>query len=572
MLLSSAMEVAAGQQPGAYRHPVTWALNFEPLSLPDMLEQAAAADPRATFINFLGRRFSYGEICAGAHKVAAGLVSRGIQRGDRIGLYLPNVPHYILSYFGALAMGAEIVNLSPLADAEELRSWTRDTGVRLLITISVPELLLRAGAALDDGSIEQIVVGTIAEMLPPLKGFVRRLSGRDRQRLPSDPRILPFRALVGNEGVFDAPAIDPLRDVALVQYSAGTVAPPHPVRLVHQALTANARQLNAIDGRNHESGHAQGDRILGVVPLTHTFAQACILNRTIINRGEIILLPSFEPAHTIAVMERTGATCLPAAPAMVRALADHPALKTADLSSLRCCVSGGAALSQRVKQRFEQACGVPIVEGYGMVEGGIVTCNPIEGPVKSGTVGQPLPGTRLALVDVANPSRVPRQGEPGEIIINGPQLMHSEWHEDRFIEHDADRWLRSGDVGVIDPDGYVRILDRLSELIQVDGMRVFPSRIETMLCRHPAVDEVLVLGVNDGKGGQIPNAFATLIRGAEASPVDLRTWLNARVGRHEQVGAVVIRDSLPQTPVGKLSHRALIASGALGRIYDPGAA
>jgi long-chain acyl-CoA synthetase len=554
------MEVAAGQQPGAYRHPVPWALEFEPLSLPDMLEQAAAADSRATFINFLGRRFSYREVVTGAHRVAAGLVSCGVRRADRIGLYLPNVPHYILGYFGALAMGAEIVNLSPLADTEELRSWTRDTGVRLLITLSVPELLSRARVVLDDGSIERIVVGTIAEMLPPLKGFVRRLSGRDRQRLPSDPRILPFQTLVNNDGVFDAPTIDPLHDVALIQYSAGTVAPPHAVRLVHQALTANARQLNGIDGRNRESSQAQSDRILGVVPLTHTFAQACILNRTIINRGEIILLPSFDPARTIATMERTGATCLPAAPAMVRALADHPALKTADLSSLRCCVSGGAALSHRLKQRFEQACGVPVVEGYGMVEAGIVTCNPIEGPVKSGTVGQPLPGTRLALVDIADPSQAPPEGEPGEIIVNGPQLMLMEG--ERFVEQNGDQWLRSGDVGIIDPDGYVRILDRLSELIQVDGMRVFPSRIEAMLCRHPAVDEALVLGVDDGKGSQVPHVFVTTVRGAEASPADLRTWLNARVGRHERVAAVVIRQSLPQTPVGKLSHRALIASEA----------
>jgi long-chain acyl-CoA synthetase len=275
----------------------------------------------------------------------------------------------------------------------------------------------------------------------------------------------------------------------------------------------------------------------------------------------MVLLPRFDAAQVLAAVERTKATSLPGVPTMYQALLDHPGIGRADLSSLRICISGGAPLPLEVKRRFEEKTGARLVEGYGLTESaGVVSTNPYEGLNKDGTIGQPIPATLVKLVDKEDPARPAPEGEPGEIVVAGPQLMKGYWSRpEADSEVLGDGWLRTGDVGLIDEDGYIRIVDRLKDMIAVSGYKVFPSQIEAVLYRHPAVSEAIVIGIPDAYSGERPKAFVTLKGQADVTGEELAAWLNPQLGKHEQVVGIEVRDRLPKTLIGKLSRKELQA-------------
>ncbi len=546
----------------AYRHPGTWKQDFPPVTMVDMFDRAAAKAGVAPLIDFLGRHYSYAETLNGANRVAAGLAALGYGPGDRIGLFLPNVPHYVAAYFGILKLGATVVNFSPLYTPAELAHQVADSGTKLLFTISASALLPTALKVLEESALERLVVGSVAGALPAGKSiFYRLFSQKDVAKKPDDPRIIAFSRLIANDGKLAAPTIDPTTDVALIQYTGGTTGSPKGAMLTHQNLTANARQVNAIDP---EPGAE--DRILGVLPLFHVFANTCVLNRTIVSGGCMVLLPRFNAAQGLAAISRTRATSLPGVPTMYQALLDHPNIAKTDFSCLRVCISGGAPLPTELRARFELVTKARLVEGYGLSESsGVVSANPYLGEGKAGTIGQPLPGTRIRLVDKENPANPVRPGEPGEILVAGPQIMKGYWNRpdadaDVFILDDAGtRWLRTGDVGQIDDDGFVKIVDRLKDMIAVGGFKVFPSQIEAVLYTHPAIKETLVIGIPDTYRGEHPRAYVTLNDGASVTGDELVAWLNAQLGKHERVDSVVIRDTMPKTMIGKLSRKDLVA-------------
>ncbi|MGB3846384.1 MAG: AMP-binding protein [Sphingopyxis sp.] len=541
-----------------YRHPTAWDQDFAPLSLPDMLAASVARRGDAAMLDFMGRRFGYNEVARGVARVARGLQLRGIGKGHRVGLFLPNVPHYVAAYYGALAAGATVVNFSPLYTPHELEAQVEDSGTDILFTMSATALLPTALEVLDGSSLKQLVVGSVAGGLPRAKSLLyRMLRRKEVAELPADPRVTRFSALVDNDGRPDPVAIDPESDVALIQYTGGTTGTPKGAKLTHQNLTANARQVNSID-----PDHDADDRILGVLPFFHVFANTCVLNRTVLNGGMIAMLPRFDAKQALATLGRTRATALPGVPTMYQALLDHPDLAKTDFSSLRVCISGGAPMPAELREKFIAATGAALVEGYGLTESsGVVSTNPYDGPVKAGTIGQPLPATHLRLVDKEDSMRDAPAGEPGELVVKGPQIMQGYWNrpaadEDSFT---ADGWLRTGDVAVIDEDGYVRIVDRLKDMIAVGGFKVYPSVIEAHLYEHPAVKEAIVLGVPDAYRGESPRAFVTLEEGFDISGEALAAWLNPQLGKHERVSAVEVRLNLPKTMIGKLDRKALRA-------------
>jgi long-chain acyl-CoA synthetase len=252
---------------------------------------------------------------------------------------------------------------------------------------------------------------------------------------------------------------------------------------------------------------------------------------------------------------------------MYQALLDHPDLARTDFSSLRICISGGAPMPAELREKFVAATGASLVEGYGLTESsGVVSTNPYEGPVKAGTIGQPIPATHLRLVDKEDPMKPAPAGEPGELVVRGPQIMQGYWNRpdadsDSFTE---DGWLRTGDVATIDDEGYVRIVDRLKDMIAVGGFKVYPSVIEAHLHEHPAVKEAIVLGVPDAYRGEVPKAFVTIEDGFNVSGDALAAWLNPQLGKHERVSAVEVRLNLPKTMIGKLDRKALRAEEAVG--------
>lgn len=525
--------------------------------MPDMFNRAILDKPLRPMIDFMGRRYSYAEAGEGARKVAKGLREMGVKRGDRVGLFLPNVPHYVAAYYGALMIGAIVVNFSPLYTVDELRHQVEDSGTRLLFTLSASALLPTAMEVLDRSSLEKLVVGSVAGVLPTIKSIYYRLFQRKNEaERPEDPRITRFSDLIDNDGDVALAPIDPLHDIAMIQYTGGTTGTPKGAMLTHQNLTANARQVELIDPHRHEA-----DRIVGALPLFHVFANTCVLNRTVFNGGEMVLLPRFDAHQVLAAVERTRATALPGVPTMYQALLDCPAIHHTDFSSLRVCISGGAPLPLEVKRRFEEITGAVIAEGYGLTESsGVVSANPYEQLNKPGTIGQPLPGTRVKLLDRENPTQAALPGEPGELAFAGPQVMKGYWQRpDADADVFADGYLRTGDVATIDSQGYIRIVDRIKDMITVGGFKVFPSQVEAVLYRHPAVKEALVIAVPDAYRGESPKAFVTLEAGAVATGSELKDWLNPQLGKHEKVVAVEIRDSLPKTLVGKLSRKELVA-------------
>lgn len=539
-----------------YNHPCDWDQRFAPLSLPAMLAESAARHGSAHLIDFMGRHYSYAETLDGANRVACGLKALGIEKGDRVGLFLPNVPHYLAAYYGALKMGATVVNFSPLYTVEELAQQVADSGTRLLFTLSARALLPTALEVMGRSTLEKLVVGSVASVLPMGKSILYRLFRRSEVTArPHDPRIISFSSLIANDGHCECVDIDPLNDVALIQYTGGTTGTPKGAMLTHQNLTANARQLDLIDPYRGEP-----DRIIGVLPFFHVFANTCVLNRTVHRGGMIAMLPRFDAAQTLATIERVKATALPGVPTMYQALLDHPHIDRTDFSSLRICISGGAPLPAEVKARFEARTGARLVEGYGLTESsGVVSTNPYEGLNKPGTIGQPIPGTLVRLVDKEDPTRPPPEGQPGEIVFSGPQVMKGYWNRP---EADAQvflgAFLRTGDVGEIDADGYIRIVDRLKDMIAVGGFKVFPSQIEAILYRNPAIKEAIVIGVPDSYHGEMPKAFVTLNDDSETDGEALKAWLNPQLGKHERVIAVEVRKSLPKTLVGKLSRKELV--------------
>jgi long-chain acyl-CoA synthetase len=543
----------------SYRHPGAWDVVFPPLSMVELFDTSAKANPQAPLLDFLGRKYSYAETLDGANRVAHGLHALGYGPGDRIGLFLPNVPHYVAAYYGVLKLGATVVNFSPLYSVDELAAQVADSGTRLLFTLSASALLPTALTVLEKSALERLVVGSVAGALPGAKSlFYRLLRGKEVAKRPDDPRILAFSKLIANDGRFTPPPIDPARDLALIQYTGGTTGLPKGAMLTHQNLSANARQVARLDP---QVGKAP-DTILGVLPFFHVFANTCVLNRTVLNGGEITMLPRFNAKQALAALRRARPRSLPGVPTMYQALLDAPGMKRGDFASLRYCISGGAPLPEALKAGFETTTGARVIEGYGLSESsGVVSTNPYDGLNKTGTIGQPLAGTRVRLVDKEDPTRPPPEGEPGEIVVAGPQIMQGYWNRpDTDAETFVDGfWLRTGDVGAIDADGYIRIVDRLKDMIAVGGFKVFPSQIEAVLYRNPAIKEALVVGMPDPYHGELPRAYVTLDDGAEATGEALRAWLNPQLGKHERVDQVVVRDSLPKTMIGKLSRKDLLA-------------
>ena len=548
-----------------YAHPCAWDQQFAPMAMTELFATSVAKFPDRALSDFFGRTTSYGETMAEARAFAAGLQARDVVKGDRVGLFLPNVPVYLSAYFGALMAGVTVVNFSPLYTPAELEAQVADSGVRLLVTIDSAALLPTALTVLRDSSLEQLIVASLADMLPWLQGIGLRLLRRSELTpVPAAPDVVRWRAMLSREAPRPV-VIDPMRDLALIQYTGGTTGTPKGAMLTHQNLSANARQIEAIDP--HKNAR---DVIVGVLPFFHVFANACVLNRTVLNGGTIAMLPRFNAGQCLKTVSRTRATSMPGVPTMYQALLDHPDVAKTDFSSLLVCISGGAPLPQPVRDQFKAVTGANLVEGYGLTEtSGVVSSNPFEGEGGAGSIGHPFPGTRLRLLDKEDPAKDAPAGQPGELAIMGPQVMAGYWNlpaadAEVFVMRGDQRWLRTGDVATIDAEGYVRIVDRIKDMIAVGGFKVFPSQIEAVLLTHASVKEALVIGVPDTYLGESPRAYVALKPGAVEDGKALAEWLNQRIGKHEKVNAVVIRDSLPKTMVGKLDRKALRAEVAAG--------
>lgn len=527
----------------------------EAMTVGELLARSAKRHPTRVALDFMGRSWSYEALLREALAAAQGFLELGIKPGTRVGLFLPNTPHYPIAYYGALLAGATVVNFSPLYSPEEVAYQARDSGTRIMVCLDLERLWAPMQRLLDDGQLKHLIVGSLTEVLPFARGLAfRLLKSKDRQHLPRDARIMKWPTFLFPGERMPLPAVAPSA-IALLQYTGGTTGVPKGAALTHANLTANALQLAAIDPGEGK----RRARVLGALPLFHIFANAAVLNRTILSGGSLYLLARFDACDALAVTRRGKLTDLCGVPAMFQAMIDHKNASKKCFVSVEQCFSGGAAMTSVLKARFERVTGARVLEGYGLTEtSGVVAVNPYEGETRAGTVGIPLPATEIRITDPEDPGRTMPAGEPGELQIRGPQVMAGYWRVDEEApEPLADGWLRTGDIGRIEEGGYLRLVDRSKDMINVGGFKVFPSQVEAALLKDTAVKEALVIAVPDERVGERPKAFVVLSEGAKASPEDLMKPLLERVGKHERPIAIEILPDLPRTMIGKPDRKAL---------------
>lgn len=530
---------------------------FPPRLLTDLLDRALRVYGDRTAIDFLGRRWTYSELGALVERAARGLQDIGVKPGDRVGLCLPNTHYYIVLYFATLRVGGIVVNLNPLYVERELCHLLKDSGTSVLVTCDLPPIYTKVAKVAADVGVRRLVTCSISDALPTLKSLAYKLFKRkDVARIPHDALNLDFATLIASRAPRTPVPLQP-DDVAVLQYTGGTTGEPKAAMLTHANLAVSSAQMIAHIGRM-PSGQ---ERTMGVLPLFHVFALTTVLNYSIDTGAEMVLLPRFDLKQMIDTIQRTRCTQLFAVPTIYGAMNGLPDKDLAKLKSLRFSISGGAPLPFDVRQRFEARTGARVVEGYGLSEASpIITCNPVEGEIKANSAGVRFPGTVIEIRDIDDPHKILPVGERGEICARGPQVMKGYWNRpEATAEVFIDGALRTGDVGYLDEDGYLFIVDRMKDMILCGGYNVYPRTIEEALYEHPAVAEAVVIGVPDKYRGQAPKAFVTLFPDHTATPDELRHFLDDKLSKIEMPREVEIRAELPKTLIGKLSKKELIA-------------
>jgi long-chain acyl-CoA synthetase len=523
-----------------------------------ILDQAVAKFPNRPAMDFLGRRTTYGELGELVARAACGFQHLGVKKGTRVGLCLPNTPYYIICYFAVLRLGGVVVNFNPLYVEREMRHQIEDSGTTLMVTLDIRQIYPKVAAALGETSLERIVVCPMSDILTPLKSALFSVFKRSEiADVPNDLRHIRFDKLIANDGQVEPVEIDPARDLAVLQYTGGTTGVPKGAMLTHGNLTANVDQLYRLmtDPRPGE------ERMVLVLPLFHVFAMTVGMNLGIAFAAELILLPRFELDQVMKTIAKKRPTMFPGVPTIYTALIAAAEHSSADLSSIQTCISGGAPLPLEVKSRFEALTGCRLVEGYGLSETSpVATCNPLDTGGKAGSVGLPLPGTVIEVYSPIARTEKMDVGEKGEICVRGPQVMAGYWGRPKDTEAVmTDGALRTGDIGYLDEDGYLYLVDRIKDVILCGGYNVYPRVIEEALYQHPAVNEAVVIGVPDPYRGQAPKAFVCLRDNHRATPTELKEFLAGYLSRIEMPKTIEIRQQLPKTMVGKLSKKDLVA-------------
>ncbi len=534
---------------------------FAPRLLTELLDHAVAQHGAWPAVDFMGRKWTYNEIGELSRRAARGLQDLGVRPGDRVGLCLPNTPYYVICYFAVLRIGGVVVNFNPLYTERELEHQVNDSGVSVMIASDLALSLPKIEPLVGHSSLQRVVVCPIADVLPAIKGTAYRLLKRkDIAPRPHDLRFVTFHDLVARTAHPDAVAQDP-HDLAVLQYTGGTTGMPKGAMLTHANLCANSAQMVAHVGHLPE----RQERTLGVLPMFHVFALTTVLNYSVETAAEMILLPRFEMKSFLETARRVKPTQFFGVPTLYAAL--NNVELHGEFDQVRVCISGGAPLPLEVRQKFEARTGVRVVEGYGLSEASpIIACNPLAGLVKDNSCGPAFPGTTLEIRDPENPDRVMKQGERGEVCARGAQVMKGYWDKPKETEatfiYGA---LRTGDVGYLDADGYLFLVDRIKDLILCSGYNVYPRTIEDALYEHPSVVEAVVIGLPDPYRGQTPKAFVALQQGDIVSEDELMDFLAARISKIEMPSQIEFRASLPKTMVGKLSKKELVAEEAARR-------
>ncbi len=525
----------------------------------ELLDRTAEKYPQSAAFDFLGKKYTWLEIVVLANKFAAGLQSLGVGKGDKVGLFLPNTPYYLICYFGILKTGATVVNFNPLYAEAELSNQIEDSETRIMVTADLAMLHVKMEKMLHATRLEKLVMCRFTDILPFPKNFLFRLAkAREIAKIPADKRIVWFHDLTSNDGKVTAPQINPREDIAVLQYTGGTTGTPKGAMLTHGNIYANT-----VQSLSWFSDVKCGEqKMLGVLPFFHVFAMIAVMNLSVMAGLEIIALPRFDLKDTLKAIHKKKPHFFPAVPAIYGAINNSPEAGKYDLSSIKYCISGGAPLPVEVKKTFEQKTSCVVVEGYGLTESSpVATINPINGENIAGSIGLPVPGTVIEIINVDDKVTPMPIGERGELCIRGPQVMKGYWKKPQETADVLKNGrLHTGDIAIMDVRGYVYIVDRLKDMIITNGYNVYPRNVEEAIYKHPSVEECIVAGLPDAQRGEIVKAWVKLKPGREMSAEDLKEFLNDKISPMEIPKRIEFRDkALPKTMIGKLSRKDVVA-------------
>jgi long-chain acyl-CoA synthetase len=548
--------------------PTPWLDNYPPgvpehvdlpkASLAGLLEDAARDFPHAPALHFEGRTISYAQLHQQVRRFSGVLAGLGVGQGSRVGLILPNCPQAVVALFGALRLGATVVQNNPLYTERELGHQLADAGVEVLVCLDLT--YERVKAVRPQTSIREVIVTSVLDELPGLK---RRLAPYTRKgkaasaTIGKDEPVRRWRdALASAPAAPELAEVDADRDLALLQYTGGTTGVSKGVMLSHANLRANVEQVRAW----FPDADPGREVMMAVLPFFHVYGLTVCLLLGLRLGAALVLLPRFDLDGVLAAVDKYRPTLFPGVPTMYVAINNAVEKGGHDLSSVKACLSGAAALPLEVAERFERFSGGRLVEGYGLSESSpVALANPIYGKRKAGTIGMPIPDTLARVADPDDPSRTMPVGEKGELALAGPQVMLGYWNrDDETAQVLVDGWLLTGDMAVMDEEGYFAIVDRKKELIIAGGYNIYPREVEEVLYEHPKVQEVCVAGVPDSYRGEVVKAFIVLRSGEQASVEEIREFAKARLAAYKVPRAVEFRDELPKTMIGKVLRRALI--------------
>jgi len=514
-----------------------------------ILDQTVRKYPQNISLSFLGHEYTYQQLGILTDKIAKGLQDLGIGKGRKVGLFMPNSAYSVAFYYGILKSGATVVNYNPLYAERDLKNQIEDSETDIMVCLDVENIFNKLDALLPQTRLEKIILCPMQTSL---------LNSHKTDGFPADETHLWFDDLIKNDGNFVPAIINPDDDIAVLQYTGGTTGVPKGAMLTHSNLYANTIQA-AMWWHTAEEGK---DAQVAALPFFHVFAMTVVMNMSIIKGLKIIIMPQFDLKEALTLIHEQKPQFFAAVPAIYNAMGNYPSITNYDFSSLKFCLSGGAPLPGDVKRTFETNTKANrVAEGYGLTEcSPVATCNPLSGTMKIGSIGLPIPGTVVEIIDPEDKSTVLPLGEKGEICISGPQVMKGYYKRpEATTETIINDRLHTGDIGYIDDEGFIYIVDRIKDLILVRGYNVYPRHVEEAIYLHPSVAECLVAGVPDKGRGEAVHAWVKPMDGHDLTASELKTFLKDKVSTIEMPRKIIIREeALPKTAVGKLSRKDLL--------------
>ena len=539
-----------------YEEGVPHTLEYPQKILSVLLQEVAEKHGEKPAIFFFGRILTFDQLNCLIDRFAAILHHLGIGKGDRVAIVLPNLPQYPIVHYAIMRLGAVIVPVNPLYVERELKYQLNDSGAKAAIVLNLVYPRLKAIRA--ETSLENIIVTSVKDYLPPLLKLLYRFKERKKgtvARVKKEPGVHFFMELM-KQKLPSAPEVKvSVNDVAMFLYTGGTTGVSKGTVLTHENLVANAFQT-----RSWVSDIRDGEEvILSALPFFHSYGMTTCMHLSLVCHSKALLVPRFDTRQVLKLVQKHRVTIFPGVPTMYIAINNYPDVNKYDLSSIRACISGGAALPVEVQRQFERLTGGRLVEGYGLSEASPVThANPLYGLRKEGSIGVPFPSTEAKIVDLETCEDLP-VGEIGELAVRGPQVMQKYWNRPGETQQTLrNGWLLTGDVARMDEDGYFYIVDRKKELIITSGFNVYPREIEEVLFQHPKVAEAAVIGVPDAHRGEVIKAYVVVKEGKTATTEEIISFCQGKLARFKIPKIVEFRPELPKSMIGKVLRRVLI--------------